>query len=217
MSNAKIQRTRNWTFVIYPDSAVADWITKLQELYVPILISPLHDKDKDPNGETKKAHYHVLLMFNSVKSYEQVLGITKSLNGTIPQICHSAKGLARYMVHMDNPEKHQYKTSDIQCLNGADLMELLKPSSGDRYAMIGEMLDFIDNHQITEFEDILTYARRKKFDTWFPLLCDNSAYIIGLAIKSKRNRYEKNDEYLSGNQLINSTTGEVKDVPFLQE
>lgn len=217
MKTSKNQRTRNWTFVVYPESVVPDWKEKLEKLYTQALISPLHNKDKNPDGTDKKPHYHVLLMFDNVKSYKQIIEITESLKATIPQVAHSVKGLARYMTHMDNPEKAQYKAEDIITLNGADLTELLKPSSQDRYSMIREMLQFIDNNQIMEFEDILIYAMNYKFDTWFPLLCDNSAYVIGQAIKSKRNRYKEKGEILSGNQIINKNTGEVEDVSFLKK
>ncbi|MDN6390255.1 MAG: replication protein [Lactococcus lactis] len=217
MKKTENQRTRNWTFVVYPESVVPNWKEELQKLYVPLLISPLHDKDVNPDGTPKKAHYHVLLMFEGVKSYDQILKFTKDIKATIPQICHSAKGLARYMAHLDNPNKAQYKIKDIISLNGADLTELLKPSSQDRYTMIKEMLQFISNNQIMEFEDILVYAMNEKFDTWFPLLCDNSAYIIGQAINSRRNRYKEKGETLVGNQIVNHTTGELKDVSFLQK
>ncbi len=219
MKKSNNQRTRNWSFLVYPESAVSDWKERIQKLFVKTLISPVHDKDINPdeNNTLKKPHYHVLLMFDSVKTYKQVTEITEELKATIPQIAHSPKGLARYMTHMDNPEKAQYKVEDIVALNGADLSELLKPSSQDRYSMIREMLQFIDNNQIMEFEDILIYAMNYKFDTWFPLLCDNSAYVIGQAIKSKRNRYKEKGEILSGNQIINKNTGEVEDVSFLKK
>lgn len=217
MKNTKNQRTRNWTMVVYPESVVPDWKERLQKLYVPLLISPLHDKDKNPDDTPKKPHYHVLLMFEGVKSYNQILEITKDIKATVPQICHSAKGLARYMAHMDNPNKAQYNIADIESLNGADLSELLKPSSQDRYSMIKEMIEFINDNQIMEFEDILVYSMNEKFDTWFPLLCDNSAYIIGQAINSRRNRYKEKGETLVGNQIINHTTGEVENVSFLQK
>lgn len=217
MNTTKNQRTRNWTFVLYPESAVENWKEILQELYSPTLISPLHDKDKNPDGSIKKAHYHILLMFDQVKSYNQILEITKKLNATIPQLVHSRKGLARYMAHLDNPEKAQYDIKNIKTLSGADLSELLKPSSQDRYSMIREMLQFINDNQIIEFEDILYYAMNEKFDTWFPLLCDNSAYIIDSAIKSKRNRFEKKGKMLIGNEIVNYSTGEVEDVSYLQK
>lgn len=219
MKNNEIQdkntRTRNWTFLIYPESTVPNWRERLEKLYVSALISPLHDKDLNEDKTPKKAHYHILLMFDNVKSYEQILKITKSFNATIPQICQSPKGLARYMTHMDNKEKYQYKKADIVVLNGADLTELLKPSSQDRYTMISEMLQFISDNSITEFEDILTYARLKKYETWFPLLCDNSAYIIGLAINSKRNRYEKKGQVLIDDRLIDIQSGEFEKITYL--
>src|SRR5699024_7732227 len=99
--------------------------------------------------------------------------------------------------------KAQYDSSDLQAFNGADITELLKPISADRYSMIADMLQFIDDNQIMEFEDILTYARLKKLDTWFPLLCDKSAYIIDSAIKSKRNIIQIIDE----NQIM-----EIEDI-----
>lgn len=210
-------RTRNWTFLVYTESAPENWKEILQKNFAKTVISPLHDKDMNEDGTPKKPHYHILMMFDGVKSYNQVLDITKSLNAPIPQVAQSAKGLVRYMTHMDNPEKAQYKKSDIIAYNGADLTELLKPSSQDRYSMIAEMLQFIDDNQIMEFEDILSYARHEKISTWFPLLCDNSAYIIDSAIKSKRNRFKETGETLVGTQLVNYKTGEVKEVPFLQK
>lgn len=217
MKKDKNQRSRNWSFIIYPESVVENWKEILEKLYLPTAISPLHDKDINPDGSSKKPHYHILLMFRGVKSYNQILEITEQLNATIPQLVHSAKGLVRYMAHLDNPDKAQYEISDIESLGGIDLSELLKPSSQDRYSMIREMLQFINDNQIVEFEDILYYAMNQKFDTWFPLLCDNSAYVIDSAIKSKRNRFEKKGKMLIGDEIVDHLTGEVEDVPFLQK
>ena len=67
MKTSKNQRTRNWTFVVYPESVVPDWKEKLEKLYTQALISPLHNKDKNPDGTDKKPHYHVLLIFKNVE------------------------------------------------------------------------------------------------------------------------------------------------------
>src|SRR5699024_12457516 len=97
---------------------------------------------------------YVLFMFDGVKSYNQVRSSADSVNAAIPQIVGSAKCLTRYMLHLDNPDKAQYDSSDLQAFNGADITELLKRSSADRYSMIADMLQFIDDNQIMEFEDI---------------------------------------------------------------
>ncbi|WP_256948213.1 replication protein, partial [Staphylococcus epidermidis] len=102
------ERTRNWTFVIYPESVFQNWRDVLDNEYIQWVESPLHDKDTNPDGEIKKAHKHILVMYDGVKSYNQILELTEKINATVPQKCGSAKGLVRYMLHMDNPEKYQY-------------------------------------------------------------------------------------------------------------
>src|SRR5699024_12672019 len=113
----------------------------------------------------KKAHYHVLFMFDGVKSYNQVKSIADSVNAPIPQIVGSATGLTRYMLHLDNPDKAQYDSSDFQAFNGAEITQLLKPISADRHSMIADMLQFIDDNQIIVFEDIRTYLKYTNLDT----------------------------------------------------
>ena len=184
-------RTRSWTFILYPESAPENWRETLDELFIEWVESPLHDKDVDPEGQIKKAHWHILLMFPSVKSYEQVLEITEKLNAPKPEKAMSAKGVVRYMLHLDNPEKYQYDKSELKAHGGADLAELLRPTLSDRYALIKEMIIFIKENDIIEMTQLLDYAIEERFDDWFPLLADNSAYIIGQYIKSNRHRQRK--------------------------
>lgn len=181
-------RTRNWSVVVYPESAPENWREILDETHIEWVESPLHDLDTNPTGEVKKAHWHLLLMFGGVKSYEQVAEVVKPLNCPAPQRCHNARALLRYFCHLDNPEKHTYSVSEIVPHGGVDLAELLRPSSSERYSFIREMLSFVKEQGITEFQDLMDYAMAEQFDTWFPLLCDNSAYVVGQYIKSCRNR-----------------------------
>lgn len=209
MAKSKDDRTRNWVFIVYPESAPEDWLEILDQMNVEMCISPLHDKDINGDGSPKKPHYHVLACFESNKSYNQVKEITDLLNAPIPQKAKSVKGSARYWVHMDNPEKAQYNIKDIKALSGFDLTEALKPSSADRYSIIKDMIEYIQDNQITEFEDILIYSMNNKFDTWFPLLCDNSAFIISKVVDSKRNRLRETGCILDGQQLVDVETGEI--------
>lgn len=181
-------RTRSWTFILYPESAPENWKDIIDELFIEWVESPLHDKDTNPDGELKKAHWHILLMFPSVKSYEQVLEITEQLNASVPQKAMSAKGVVRYMIHLDNPEKFQYDKSELISHGGADLAELLRPTSSDRYSLIKEMIIFIRENDIVEMTQLLDHAIEERYDDWFPLLSDNSAYIVGQYIKSNRHR-----------------------------
>lgn len=179
-------RTRNWTFVLYEDSVPTNWRDMLDGEHIEWVESPWHDKDINADGEPKKKHKHILLLFGGVKSYEQVKDVTDKLHCPIPQRCHNAKAMVRYMAHLDNPEKAQYDVSEIRGHGGVDLAELLRPSSSERYSLLREMIAFVKAHNVTEFKDLMDYAAAERFDDWFPLLCDNSAYVVGQYIKSQR-------------------------------
>lgn len=187
-SIGKATRTRNWTFVLYPESAPENWRDYIDEMHVEWVESPLHEFDTNANGEVKKAHFHILLMFGGVKTYEQVLEVLEPLNCPIPQRCHNAKAMVRYMAHLDNPDKFQYDVKSIKAHGGIDIADLLMPTKSERYSLIRDMCRYVRDNAVTEYQDLVDYAMEEQYDTWFPLLCDNSAYHIGQYIKSQRNR-----------------------------
>ena len=156
---------------------------------IEYVISPRHDKDNNGAEEEKKAHYHVMLMFGGVKSYEQVEEVLKPLKNArakLIQKVHSTKSLIRYFLHLDHPDKHQYKKSDLVAYGGVDINDLIRPSTSERYTMIAEMMDFVDDQGFTEFTQLLQYARKERREDWFPLLCDSSTYLLNTYIKSQR-------------------------------
>lgn len=182
------KRTRNWSCVVYPDSAPENWREILDELHIEWVESPLHDKDINPTGEPKKPHWHVLLLFGGVKTYEQVQEVIAPLNCTIPVMCHNSKSMVRYFAHLDNPEKAPYSFTQIVAHGGVDIDDLLKPSSAERYFLIAEMISEIHSRNFTEFSDFMVYALSNRPDDWFPLLCDSAAYVVNLTIASNRNK-----------------------------
>ena len=201
--DAQNGRTRNWNIIVYPDSAPSNWRDILDESHIEWVESPLHDKDVNPTGEPKKPHWHVLLMFGGVKSYEQVLDFIQPLNCPIPQKCHNAKSSVRYMSHLDHPDKAQYKTGDIVAHGGVDVKDLLKPSSGEKYELVREMIAWVKENNVIEYQDLLDYAMAERFDDWFPLLCDSCTFVVNQYIKSARHRMERQEPF-------DPETGEIK-------
>ena len=39
------QRTSKWTFLFYKENAPEDYLNVLEELHIPFILSPWHDKD----------------------------------------------------------------------------------------------------------------------------------------------------------------------------
>lgn len=184
----KDSRTRNWTVVVYPDSAPENWRELLDDKHIEWVESPLHDRDVNADGTPKKPHWHILLLFGGVKTFEQVSEFVGFLNCPIPVRVHNAKSLVRYMAHLDNPDKVQYDLSKIISHGGVDIFDLLKPTSAERYTYIREMQQWCIDTGCVEFQDLFDYAAANRFDDWFPLLCDNSAFVMTQYLKSKRHR-----------------------------
>ena len=181
-------RTRSFALVIYPDSAPENWRDILDNEHIMWAESPLHCFDVNETGEVKKPHWHIALAFDSVKTLDQVKKITEPLNGSIPIALNSLRGMIRYFAHLDNPEKYQYPTDLIIGHGGLDVADLLKLSASARYSMIKKMLDYVAAEGITEFYQLMDYAMEHRYEDWFPLLCDNSAFIVDKYIKSNRMR-----------------------------
>lgn len=177
------KRTRNFATVVYPESAPEDWQDILAAQFVPAFISPLHDQDINPGGEAKKPHFHVVIMFDSVKTREQAEELFKLIGGVGCEVVQSIRGYSRYLCHLDNPEKAQYKQEDVRSLSGADYIATIGLVL-DKYKAIGEMIDYCELNDIVSYSELLVYCRQERFD-WFRVLCDNGTVVIKEYLKSK--------------------------------
>ena len=175
-------RTRNFATVVYPDSAPENWMELLGEQCVPAFVSPLHDKDINPTGEPKKPHFHVILMFDNVKTREQAQEIFDVISGVGCELVKSTRAYARYLCHLDNPEKAQYNPDDVRQFGGADYKDLIGMAV-DRYIALADILDFCDENQITDFTYLLRFCRTEKFD-WFRVLADGGIYMVKEYLKT---------------------------------
>lgn len=185
------KRTRNWNFILYPESAPENWRDIIDETRIEWVESPLHDQDKNEDGTEKKHHHHITLLYPGMKTFEQVEELTKSLNAPIPIKCMSVKGSIRYMVHKDNPEKHQYDWSKIVSHGGADLSALCAPTATERLQIQEDILNFIDDNDLIEYSDLLVAIRKIGNRDWLNVAMNFSTMSITAYIKSRRHKFEK--------------------------
>lgn len=164
----KISRTRNWAFIMYPDSAPESWRDLLTGHHVDMLISPLHDADLNATGEEKKPHWHVVLAFSGPKTEKQAQELADSVNGTKVQAVSSMRSYARYLCHLDNPEKAQYEPSQVVVLGGIDYLDMIS-SAADIDTAISQMEQWCDDNGIFSYAQLCRYARQNRPD-WTRLL-----------------------------------------------
>lgn len=196
-------RTRVFAFILYADSAPADWRDILTQWHTEILVSPYHDQDVNPDGTPKKPHWHVMVMFPSVKTYVQAAEIRDSVNGVGWENVASSRGYARYLCHMDNPEKAQYDPEDVLELSGADYAETIRRVS-DSIRIVATMQDFIADNNIMFYSDFADYCRENEPE-WFEALVTRYTYTIYTYIKARCKKAE-----LCDRMMVDPNTGEVK-------
>ena len=160
---------------------------------IPWAISPLHDEDINETGEKKKAHRHLLLAFHTVKSHAQIKEIAMRLGSAPPKPCLSTRGMVRYFLHMDNPEKAQYKRENIEYGGGFDLENALKKTATEEEAIIEELCEFIRTQPILDFCDLDEYVRTQRKEWCFIL--HQKCYYWNQLIKSQRCKYSSKRKY----------------------
>lgn len=158
------KKARNWAFVMYPDSAPENWRDVLDDFHTDMLVSPLHDSDVNPDGEAKKPHWHVIVNFSggSVRQ-TQVQTIADAVNATNVQPITSLRAYARYLCHLDNPEKAQYEISGVMAFGGIDYRDLVA-SAADVDSVVTEMEEWIDATGNYSYAALCRYARNNRPD-----------------------------------------------------
>lgn len=119
------ERVNCFTLELYPESETLQFDTMLEIVkstgfYSCKYYYVLHDRDvNDKTGEINKAHYHLLIKLDNAISIEKIIKALVNERGTQEaiendfSIVKSFKGMVRYLIHRDNPEKEQYNLNDI--------------------------------------------------------------------------------------------------------
>lgn len=188
-------KKRNWSFLAYPDSLPQNWREQLQETGLQCAISPLHDRDINPDGSVKKPHYHVILCYAGPTSYNVVRQITNvQLGQTVPKPVEQMRGMYRYFTHMDNPEKFQYSESDITTINGFNIRDYVELTKSEVDKILGLIQDFIRDNGIVEYSDLLDNLRDagESMQDWHSIAMSHTMMLTSY-LRSRREKQRGRD------------------------
>lgn len=187
--NANIKK-RNWTMLVYPESAPKNWRNILADTGLPIAVSPLHDRDLNPDGEKKKEHYHIILCYSGPTSFNVVNKLCASLNSPIPKPLEAVRGMYRYFTHKDNPEKAQYDEHNISVINGFSISDYNELTRSEVNEIKMRILDLICENSIIEYSQLLDVLRNEGLPEEFDVAVNNTL-MLNTYITSRRHQFEK--------------------------
>lgn len=183
-------KKRNWAMVLYPESAPSDWRERLQATGLQCAISPLHDRDLNPTGEPKKAHYHIIMCFSGPTSFNVVKTLCDELHQPIPQPLEQIRGYYRYLTHKDNPEKVQYSESDISVINGFNIADFVELTRSEIMEVKKQLQALIRNLDLLEYSDFMDYLQDNEMGLEYEV-ASNNTYFFEKYISSRRNKLKE--------------------------
>ena len=171
-TDSKIKKLRNFAFLIYPESfneyGRPEFLEFLRSSGLQGFLI-LHDKD------VKKPHYHVLITAPNPISYSTCLELAckcMCANDHIESVA-SLKGYARYLCHLDNPDKHRYDTSEVVSFGGAEYEKLIETET-DTTNKIADIIKHCKFNEVYSFSELVDYCIEQKRE-WFKIVC-NATY-----------------------------------------
>ena len=117
-----------------------------------------------PEADETKEHWHIMTNWNSLKNPAELKAYLKDL-GLVPFPAppQSWSGYARYLTHMDSPEKVQYAPSDVVTFGGAKDYLALCETVGDKDDYVAThaicIEELIDTYNIESYKQLSTLLR----------------------------------------------------------
>lgn len=216
------KRSRIWGTILYPSSVPENFRELIVESRIACYLSPLHDQDvNEADGEKKPPHYHLLAKYDTMKSREQFQEFSKKIGGVGAELLHSFRGNARYLCHLDNPEKARYNVADVLSFNGiGDYVRTIMDSEEiecEIDQVVRDMLIFCrENFPLirNNFSRLVDYAMDNNPE-WFRHLRRDCAYIVEKKLKSAE--YDRKESLIREQQFIKTdgcivdrVTGELR-------
>ena len=173
--------------LLYPDNPThekaVDMLMRLAPVWEWKFFLILHDKDLLDGSESeqegmeenkgtpglKKAHWHVVVVSGDRKS-PGTIAIQLGIEKRFVQGLSSIRGMLRYLIHTDFPDKHQYDPAEVICND--DYSKYLGSQSITRTwaDQLGEFLEMFENMagrggRLT-FTAVLSEARKHGLARW---------------------------------------------------
>lgn len=187
----KIERYRNWSFFLYPESMDTNIFVNLMNDSdrsqggsnpFSVLISPCHDSDVDDFGQLKKPHYHVMCMYLQPITPTAARRYAAIRHLLLPEQCNKRK-MARYLCHLDDKDKHLYNVDDVVAYN-CNYLEICG-STSDKFEDYRSFINMIIEHDILYFSDLVDFCKDNEPDL-FNSLVSGKTFFLEKYIRERR-------------------------------
>lgn len=166
------EKSRYFTFLLYPESIPSDWEMKLELLGVPMAISPIHDKDLSTveGQKYKKAHYHVIYVAKNPVTADSVRKKIKATLGDssvamVQIIRTTVENTYLYLTHESKDaieeNKYVYNKKDIKLINNFDIDRYITLDVEEKDEIFNLVCDLIDDHNLANIRELRRFIKAR--------------------------------------------------------
>lgn len=154
-------RTRNIELILYNEESLQDIVdlselNKLQYAYI------LHDKDKDKDGNNKKAHYHLRIFGINQRTISAWANLFNVKENEI-QILSNKRRAIRYLIHLDSKDKYQYSANDV-VTNILDIDNYFNEDKQEEDTQLENIFSYIESIQgYIYYKEVKSYVLANKY------------------------------------------------------
>lgn len=163
-------KNRQWTAVLYNENMRSDWKEEISDVLQLPFAYCVHDKGLFlENGERRKVHTHIIIVFPSPTTYKHAVEVFSGLNqkgtrafNTIEPV-YSARHMYDYLIH-DTEDcrkkgKYQFDPSERITGNNYDIGAYEQVSQQDKNECFDALTDMILSREITNYADFVIWSR----------------------------------------------------------
>lgn len=146
-------RSYNWECVVWTENLQS--LDQIFDFRVKGYLSPLHDMDGG------KPHYHWIMCFDSLKSYDQIMEMIKEsdLDAAVNTVRYvrDLTSSARYLCHLDERKKFHYNPEYVQCIGGTSYSKYLDYET-DRALEDLTLIELVKKYRIRSYTQLVDYC-----------------------------------------------------------
>lgn len=158
-------KARYWTGVLYNDNMRENWEEDIADILQYPFAYCIHDKDSVLDGEHRKTHTHIVIAFPNTTTYKNAFNIFDLLSADGKKAINKCESVINikycydYLIHDTDTcrkkDKFLYPKSERIEGNNFDIGNFIQVSSKDKQDITFELLKFIHNEDICNFDDFI--------------------------------------------------------------
>jgi len=182
-----------------------------------------HDKDENlETGELIENHTHMLIEYQTPRKISTVANLFEVESNFI-EVCKSKKASLRYLTHLDDREKYQYKSQEVIHNNTVSYDDLIKGQNlSDK-----EIADYLMNSRGYELLGVVSSSKLRTLQAFINGERSQKSYVMMKKLHEEMDRQSEVLETMAEslteiNEIVKDfqigfTNGAKKLIPYLQK